>query len=587
MPTAAPQGIRRIAARLTPETDGQLLARFLDHRDEAAFAELVRRHGPMVLGTCRRVAGNAADADDAFQATFVVLLRRARALADRACVGNFLYGVAFHTALKARAMAAKRRTKEARARPPEPQPDRSDVLAALDEEMARLPDKYREPVVLCELEGRSRREAAEALGVPQGTLSSRLAAAHRMLENRLHARGFAGAAVVAVLVEIASAVPDALADAAVRSAVAGPAAGVSQLVSGVTKMLFLKKLGLAAVALAALLALLALGTGASGVPRAAQPAPTAPTDSKPPPRGPNRILVDRAGYLTLIDPDGKNEQRLDAELAKSLAQDGRLSPDGKRVAFLVVPDPPGDAPGRHFLTNFRLSVRDVDGRGLGTDLGPAKAFAWSPDGAEIAASDFTATDGLPDVLKPAATHFVVNVRTGKKAALNLPDDHILTDWSRDGKYLVTTRLSGTKGAPSARVYLMNRDGTEHKAVTDGKAVAMGGKLSPDGRRVLHMQIELPKDRPPVPRKLVVADVATGATTPVEGIPLDAEVQSYCWSPDGRLVAYTWRRTINEGTIQEETEAYLVVCDPDGRNEKTVVTEKHAAKVGTLMHVDWR
>src|SRR5262249_50988975 len=149
MPTAAPQGIRRIAARLAADTDGQLLARFLDHRDEAASAALAWRHGPMVLRTCRRVIGNAADADDAFQATFVVLLRRAHSLACRACVGNFLYGVAFHTALKAKAMAAKRRTKEARARPPESEPDRSELLAALDEELARLPEMYREPVVLC------------------------------------------------------------------------------------------------------------------------------------------------------------------------------------------------------------------------------------------------------------------------------------------------------------------------------------------------------------------------------------------------------------------------------------------------------
>src|SRR5207253_2052979 len=150
---------------------------------------------------------------------------------------------------------------------------------------------------------------------------------------------------------------------------------------------------------------------------------------------------------------------------------------------------------------------------------------------------------------------------------------ILTDWSRDGKYLVTTRLRGTKDEPSARVFLMNRDGTEHKALSDGKAIALGGRLSPDGRRVMYMEVEVPKDKPPVVRKLVVADVATGTVTPVEGIPLDAEVQGYCWSPDGKRVAYAWQRTINAGTTQEETEAYLVVCDPDGRNEKTVVTEK--------------
>jgi RNA polymerase sigma factor (sigma-70 family) len=264
MPTAAPQGIRRIAARRDPDPDGRLLARFPDLRDEAAFAELVRRHGPMVLGTCRRVAGSAADADDAFQATFAVLLRRARALAGRACVGNFLYGVAFHTALKAKAMAAKRRTKEARARPPEPRPDRSDVLAALDEELARLPDKYREPVVLCELEGRSRRDAAEVLGVPQGTISSRLAAAHRMLEQRLRSRGFAGAVGAAVLAGTAAAVPDLLAGAAVRSADTDTPAGVSQLVSEVMRMQYLRNLGVAAVALAALAGLLVIGAGVPG-----------------------------------------------------------------------------------------------------------------------------------------------------------------------------------------------------------------------------------------------------------------------------------------------------------------------------------
>ena len=104
-------GILRVAAQLAPETvsDGELLARFLADGDDSAFAVLVRRHANMVFGTCRRILGNAADADDAFQAVFVVLIRRASSFTDRACVGNFLYGVAYHAALKAKAMAAKRR----------------------------------------------------------------------------------------------------------------------------------------------------------------------------------------------------------------------------------------------------------------------------------------------------------------------------------------------------------------------------------------------------------------------------------------------------------------------------------------------
>src|SRR5215470_1790763 len=121
MTTPASAGLRRVAASLNPDTspDGELLARFLEHRDEAAFAALVRRHSAMVLGTCRRVLGNTADADDAFQAAFVVLVRKAHGLTDRATVGNFLYGIAFRTALKAKTMVARRRSHEARANPPQ------------------------------------------------------------------------------------------------------------------------------------------------------------------------------------------------------------------------------------------------------------------------------------------------------------------------------------------------------------------------------------------------------------------------------------------------------------------------------------
>src|SRR5919198_550216 len=114
-------------------TDGQLLESFLTGRDEAAFEVLLRRHGPMVLGVCRRVLGNADDADDAFQATFLVLVRKAATVRPRETVGSWLYGVAYRTAQKARVMNAKRRTKEnqARERRPPPRPARGDpVLAA-------------------------------------------------------------------------------------------------------------------------------------------------------------------------------------------------------------------------------------------------------------------------------------------------------------------------------------------------------------------------------------------------------------------------------------------------------------------------
>jgi len=306
MPTAVPNGLRRVAARLTPDSvsDGELLRQFLDHRNnrtrnpsgnrsdgEAAFAVLVRRHAAMVLGTCRRVLGHAADADDAFQAALLVLVRKAYTLTDRACVGNFLYGVAFHTALKAKAMAAKRRAREARAERRGAPAHQPELLAALDEELARLPDKYREPVVLCELEGRSRRETAAALGVPEGTLSSRLASAHRMLEKRLKSRGFGAVSVASLLTAQAGGASEALSDAAVRAASVGPTRGVSLLVSEVTKMLLLHKLGIGAAALLAVVAV-AVGLALAASPGAAdeKPAPQEAAGKKPVAAAPARAV---------------------------------------------------------------------------------------------------------------------------------------------------------------------------------------------------------------------------------------------------------------------------------------------------------
>jgi len=187
-------------------TDGQLLACFATQRDEAAFEALVRRHGPMVLAVCRRVIGNLHDAEDAFQATFLILVRKAASLRSRELVGNWLYGVAYRTALKARAAAARQHTREKQVKDmphPQAQPEAAwqDWQPLLDQELNRLPDKYRVPVVLCELEGRTRKEVARQLGIPQGTLSSRLATAKHMLARRLSRHGltFSAAALASVL----------------------------------------------------------------------------------------------------------------------------------------------------------------------------------------------------------------------------------------------------------------------------------------------------------------------------------------------------------------------------------------------------
>jgi RNA polymerase sigma factor (sigma-70 family) len=186
--------LRREAVREL--TDGQLLERFVVSGDEAAFAMLVRRHGPMVQGICRRTLTNIQDAEDAFQATFLVLLCKARAIGQPELLGNWLYGVASRVAAKARAVALRRRARElllaqlpdvqARGAPASP-----SELPVLDEEVRRLPAKYRIPFVLCYLEGLTNEEAARRLGCPKGTLQSRLSWARQRLRDRLLRRGVA------------------------------------------------------------------------------------------------------------------------------------------------------------------------------------------------------------------------------------------------------------------------------------------------------------------------------------------------------------------------------------------------------------
>lgn len=175
------------------QTDGHLLDRFLSRREEYAFELLLRRHGPMVLGVCRRILGNDHDAEDAFQATFLVFVRRGDRIRPRSQVGSWLYGVACRTALAARRSAARRRRREAQVIPPTPPGEDvwAELRSVLDRELSRLPDRYRMPLVLCDLEGMTRKEAARQLGWAEGTVSSRLSRGRELLGRRLKRHGLA------------------------------------------------------------------------------------------------------------------------------------------------------------------------------------------------------------------------------------------------------------------------------------------------------------------------------------------------------------------------------------------------------------
>jgi RNA polymerase sigma factor (sigma-70 family) len=250
--------IRRLAAgRPADLADGQLLERFASRRDEAAFAALVHRHGPLVLAVCRRVLADAHAAQDAFQDTFLVLARKAAALARPGSLAPWLYGVAYRTALKARTRAARRRGHERRAAAARPlasapdEPGRAELRPALDAAVAALPEKYRAPLVLCYGEGRTVDEAARLLGCPRGTVATRLARARERLRRRLG--GLALSLPAGLLAPAARAgVPAALAGSTVRGVAAGA------ITKGVQKVM-------SAMKLKAALLVLTLGTAGVGL----------------------------------------------------------------------------------------------------------------------------------------------------------------------------------------------------------------------------------------------------------------------------------------------------------------------------------
>jgi RNA polymerase sigma factor (sigma-70 family) len=224
--------IRRVVEdqRLRELPDHDLLYQFSRGRDDAAFAALLRRHGPMVLDICRNMLGNADDAEDAFQATFLILAKRAGAIRKMSSVGSWLHGVAYRIALKAQARFARRQKHEARARGPARATAADDltwreVRQVLHAELDRLSECYRAPVVLCYLEGKTLEEAALVLGVSRATVKKRLESARALLRGRLVQRGLGPAALL-----IAAAWP------AARTAAGVPASLMSSTIRAASRL---------------------------------------------------------------------------------------------------------------------------------------------------------------------------------------------------------------------------------------------------------------------------------------------------------------------------------------------------------------
>jgi RNA polymerase sigma factor (sigma-70 family) len=373
--------------------DGELLKRYVRHKDEAALEVLVRRHGPMVMGVCRRVLHHAHDAEDAFQATFLVLVRKAATLQAPGMIGSWLYGVAYRTALDARKAAAKRRAKEAKvaAHSPIPEDTWADLRPVLDQELERLPDKYRAVVVLCDLEGKTRREAARHLGCPEGTVASRLASARTLLAKRLlrHGLSISGGALAAVLSQNASAcVPTAVVASTTHAAAALAAgqamaglisANILALTEGVVKSMFLTKLKIAgaltltvAGLLGGLLTRQALADKAANPKNEDPPQAAAPAANKATPPGrrqdkPAEVPDAPApGYRWVAEPrDGRGSPwsigRVDGKGVVAIEETDK---DGALLLTLAHPAPTN----RGGLVEFRPVAFDDKGNRQGLDL---------------------------------------------------------------------------------------------------------------------------------------------------------------------------------------------------------------------------
>jgi RNA polymerase sigma factor (sigma-70 family) len=393
------QHLRRLAGprRAAQPPDAELLGRFAARRDQAAFAALVRRHGPMVLNVCRGVLRHEQDAEDAFQATFLVLAKKADSIRQPEAVAGWLYEVAHHVAARAQADAARRRARERRALPMAPADPTLDMTLrdlhrALHEELRRLPEKYRLPLVLCYLEGRSQEEAAGQLGWSKGTVRGRLDRGRDLLRRRLASRGVALSALLCATAVAPRAAAEALVASAVRAAGGAVSARASALAEGVTRAMLTGKLKVAT----AVLLVVGLLAGAGALARQAPAANEPPAESQkseatkpqPGPAAAKPAANEKADAVEVsgrvVDPDGKPFAGAKVFFARYI-----LGEDG--------PPPPtvtSDAEGRFRLRVSRAGypeeyMKPQWMRGAVVAVGQGFAFGWAGAGSAEKLADVT------------------------------------------------------------------------------------------------------------------------------------------------------------------------------------------------------
>ncbi|HYH64418.1 MAG TPA: sigma-70 family RNA polymerase sigma factor [Urbifossiella sp.] len=577
--TALAARLRLHLARLAPPPDADLVGRFVLDRDGEAFAEIVRRHGPAVLAVCRRLTRDTHLADDAFQAVFLVLARRAAAVRRGEPLGAWLYGVAVRVARKAAARAGRRRevvglAADVPARPAEPFDP--DAAAAVLDEVGRLSAKYRAAVVLCELEGLSRPAAAKELGIAEGTLSSRLAAARRTLAARLRDRGLAPAVLAAVAAERAA--------AAVRTPVSfTPRArelAEAAMRSGRT---WWRGTG----AVAAVVAAVGLVAGQEG------PAPAPAPAVAPPAADRSRIIVGTPGVVRYLTPAGAEVTRLTNDAVAHAARNVKPSrePAGRaELNFAGCPTPDCRLPvfhlGRVWLIRPGPPVAFEPTRWVYASGDALPYFvAWSPDGTQALARRTRVALIGPDVVESVLT----DPATGATERLPLPAGHDAIDWSADGGWFLTVKrerrfwlIAG--GESYAALCRVSRDGRTVEELAPKTEGVQQAAFAPDGKRAAYLRSTADGGIEAVVLDAGARRVAAAEPGGVNRVLAPVLVR---WSPDGTRVGYAYG--VQTAGARPGFGMRVVTCAAAGgdRREAFALDTDAADRAAGFTLFDWR